>query len=193
MLKKIAITGNVATGKTQALKIFKKLGSYTLNADKIVHDLLLKNKNIKMKIIKHFDKEILSKGKINKKKLAKIIFEDKSKLNILEKIIHPEVLKKIKEEYEKVKNKNFTFFVVEMPLLFEIGAQKYFDITITISAKEEVAKKRYKYKDYIHRKKRQLPLKTKEHLADFVITNNQTLSFLEKNIKRVSKKIINQP
>lgn len=191
MLKKIAITGSVATGKTEALRIFKRLGSFTLNADDIVHDLLLKDKNIKIAIIKHFGNEISEKGKINRKKLAKIVFEDEDKLKVLEKIIHPKVLNEIEKEYEKVKDKNFTFFVVEIPLLFETGAQKYFDITITISSKEEIAKKRYKGKDYIHRKKRQWLLKEKEKLSDFVITNNQTLPYLEKNIKKVSK-IINK-
>ncbi len=191
MLKKIAITGGIATGKTQALKIFKKLGSYTLNADEIAHTLLIKNKNIKLQIVENFGKEILEKRKINRKKLAKIVFSDEKKLALLEKIIHPQVIYKIEKEYEKVKNKNYKFFVVEMPLLFEIGSQKYFDIIITISAKEEIAKKRYKYKDYMYRKKRQFSLKEKETLSDFTITNNQTLSSLEKKIIKVSKIIIN--
>jgi len=186
MLKKIAITGGVATGKTQALKIFKKLGSYTINSDDIVHNLL-KNKKIKLQIIKKFGKKILEKGKIDRKKLAKIVFANKKTLTILEKIIHPQVIYEIEKEYEKVKNKNFVFFVVEVPLLFEIGFQKYFDITITLIAKEEFAKKRYKYKDYIIRKKRQWSLKEKEKLSDFTITNNQTISSLEKKIKKVSK------
>jgi dephospho-CoA kinase len=189
MLKKIAITGGIATGKTQVLKIFKKLGSYTLNADEIVHTLLKKNKKIKLQIIKNFGKEILENNKINKKKIAEIVFKDIEKLAILEKIIHPEVFKEIKKDYKKVKNENFNFFVVEMPLLFEIGAQKYFDITITVSAKEEIAKKRYKYKDYINRKKRLMSLKEKGSLSDFAITNNQTLSNLEKKIIKISKTI----
>lgn len=191
MLKKIAITGGIATGKSQALKIFKKLGSYVLNADEIVHTLLLKNNDIKLQIIETFGNEILEKNKINRKKLAKIVFEDKKKLVTLEKIIHPQVLIEIEKEYEKVKSKKFNFFVVEMPLLFEIGAQKYFDIIITISSKEEIAKKRYKYKDYMNRKKRQLPLREKGKLSDFTITNNQTLSSLEEKIIKVSKKINN--
>lgn len=191
MLKKIAITGGIATGKTQVLKIFKKLGSYTVSSDKIVHTLLNKNKDIKLQIIDNFGKEILDKGKINKKKLAKIVFNDKKKLALLEKIIHPQVIKEIENEYEKVKNENFNFFVVEVPLLFEIGFQKYFDIVITISTKEEIAKKRYKYKDYINRKKRLMSLKEKENLSDFIITNNQTISNLKDKIIKLSKIIKN--
>lgn len=189
MLKKIAITGQIGTGKTRALKIFKKLGAYTLNADDIVHFLLEKNKNIKLQATNFFGKEILIQGKISRQKLAKIVFDNEKKLAVLEKIIHPAVINIIAKEYSRTKNKKFTFFVVEMPLLFEIGAQKYFDIIICISAKEEIAKKRYKYKDYKSRKKRLMSLKEKESLSNFTLTNNQTLSDLEKKIKKVSQTI----
>lgn len=189
MLKKIAITGGIASGKTQVLKIFKKIGSYTLSSDDIVHTLLKKNKKIKLQVIKEFGSNIVTKGTINRKKLANIVFENVEKLYKLEKILHPQVLKEIAKEYLRVKNKSYNFFVVEMPLLFEIGAQKYFDITITVKAKEEIAKKRYKHKDYINRKKRLMSLKEKEKLSDFTITNNQTISKLEENIIKISKKI----
>ena len=99
---------------------------------------------VDIQIIKIFGEEILTQGNIDRKKLAKIVFKNKKKLDVLEKIIHPYVISQIKNEYNKVKNKNFAFFVVEIPLLFETGFQKYFNIVITISAKEVIAKKKYK-------------------------------------------------
>ncbi|MFA6118318.1 MAG: dephospho-CoA kinase [Parachlamydiales bacterium] len=188
MLKKLAITGGISSGKTQALKIFKKLGSYTVNTDKIAHKLL-DTKNIKNKIIKIFGKEIQKKDKIDRKRLAKIVFENENRLYQLEKILHPQILDEIKTEYEKIKNKDYLFFVVEIPLLFEIKAEKFFDVIITVSAKDSIAKKRYKYKDYVQRKKRQMSLKEKAKLSDYVIRNNLDLSNLEKNIKKISKLI----
>ena len=188
MLKKIAITGGISSGKTQALRIFKELGSYIINTDEIAHELL-ETKNIKNKIIKIFGKEILKKDKIDRKRLAKIVFEDENRLNQLEKILDPKILDEIKKEYEKIKNKDFLFFVVEIPLLFEIKAEGFFNVIITISAKDSIAKKRYKYEDYVQRKKRQMNLKEKEKLSDYVIRNNLDLSHLEKNIKKISKLI----
>jgi len=190
MLAKIAITGNTATGKTEALKIFKKLGSYTLNADDIAHKLL-KKKDVKIQIIKSFGKKITANNKINREKLASIVFKDKEKLKKLEKILHPQILSEIEKKYKNKQNKSYKFFVVEMPLLFEIGAERLFDFTITISLKEDIAKKRYKGKDYKLRKKRQMSSKKKEKLSDFVINNNQNLSCLKENIKKISN-IINR-
>lgn len=187
MLKKIAITGNISTGKSEALKIFKKLGAYTIDADEISHDLLENDLDIKKNILKLFGKKILEKGKIDRKKIAKIVFSDENKLKKLEKLIHPKILNEIEKEYEKVKNKNYDFFIVEMPLLFEINYQGFFDIVINITTKDNIAKKRYKDKDYLLRKQRQLSKKETEKLSDFVIENNQSLSDLEKNIKKISK------
>jgi len=184
-LKKIAITGNIATGKSEALKIFKKLGSYTIDADKIVHDLIENDFDIKKQILDLFGKKILENGKIDRKKIAKIVFSDENKLKKLENLIHPKVLKEIENEYKKVKNKSFDFFVVEIPLLFEISYQSFFDIVITITAKDIIAKKRYKDKDYTLRKQRQMSEIETEKLSDFVIENNQNLSDLEKNIKKL--------
>ncbi|NGX41195.1 MAG: Dephospho-CoA kinase [Candidatus Anoxychlamydiales bacterium] len=185
MLKKIVITGNIAAGKSEALKIFKKLRSYTVDADTIAHDLIENDFDIKKQVLDLFGEKILEKGKINRKKIAKIVFSDENKLKKLEKIIHPKILNEIEKEYERVKNKNFNFFVVEIPLLFEIGYQGFFDIVVTITTKDIIAKKRYKDKDYTLRKQRQLSETDTAKLSDFVIENNQSLSDLEKNIKKL--------
>ncbi|NGX51818.1 MAG: Dephospho-CoA kinase [Candidatus Anoxychlamydiales bacterium] len=186
MLKKIAITGNLATGKSEALKSFKKLGSYTIDADEIAHELIETDFDIKKHVLDLLGKEILENGKIDRKKAAKIVFSDESKLKKLEKLIHPKVLIEIEKEYNRVKNKNFDFFVVEIPLLFEIRYQSFFDIVITITAKDIIAKKRYKDKDYTLRKQRQLSEVETKKISDFVIENNQSLSDLEENIKKLS-------
>ncbi|NGX33846.1 MAG: Dephospho-CoA kinase [Candidatus Anoxychlamydiales bacterium] len=186
MLKKIALTGNIAVGKSELLKIFKKLGSFTIDADEIAHDLLENDNEIKLKVIDIFGKEILEKNKISRKKIAKIVFSDENKLKKLEELIHPKLLTTIEKEYEKVKNKNFEFFVVEVPLLFEKHYQSLFDIVITIVAKDVIAKKRYKDKDYTLRKQKQMSAIETEKLSDFIIENNQSLSDLEESIKKIS-------
>jgi dephospho-CoA kinase len=191
MLKKLAITGDLASGKSEALKIFKSFNAYTLDADKIAHFLLQNDKEIIEKVIKIFGKDIIEKNTIDRKKIAKIAFKDENvvKLKKFEKAIHPKIIKMIEEKFEKVKNKDFSCFVVEMPLLFEIKAQKYFDITITISTKEAIAKKRYKNKDYISRQKRLFSTKRKEKLSNFVIYNNLNKKNLKEQIYQIIKKL----
>lgn len=188
VLKKIGITGNIASGKTTALKIFKKNKCYCINSDDLTH-LLLNKKDIKKIITEIFGKEILEKNKIDRKKLAKIVFNNKKKLKTLENILHPEILDQIEQEYKKVSKKNYHFFVVEVPLLFEIGIEKYFDYIITIHSKINIAKKRYKDKDYMLRKKNLLSISKKIKLSNYFIENNHSLSSFEKKIEKVLNKI----
>ncbi|OGN60306.1 MAG: dephospho-CoA kinase [Chlamydiae bacterium RIFCSPHIGHO2_12_FULL_27_8] len=187
---KIAITGNIAAGKSSALKIFKENKGFTLNADKIGHKLL-NEEVIKTRVINLFSDQILTQGKINRKKLAKIVFSDEKKLDKLEKLLHPKIFNEIKKEYKKNFNKkNFNFFVVEVPLLFECKKQDFFDIIITIIAKDIVAKKRANLQDYILRKKRQLSQKELEELSDYVVLNNQDKNSFKEKILKIIKNIL---
>ncbi|MBN2479064.1 MAG: dephospho-CoA kinase [Parachlamydiales bacterium] len=187
---KVAIVGNMLCGKSESLKIFKSLKCYTLSADDITKKILQKNSEIINQVIDLLGKKILTDNKIDRKKVADIVFKNEKILKQYEQILHPEIIKEIFEIYEKVKNKDSkNLFVVEMPLLFEIGAEKLFDVVICISRKDKIEKKDDFYKDYVLRIKRQLPQKEIEQLSDFVIDNNQDLISLKENIIKLSKKI----
>ncbi len=183
-LRKIAVTGNLAAGKSTVCHLLKKLGAYVLDSDKIVHSLLLNNSSIKKAIIKLLGEEGLTKGRIDRSKIAKIVFNSKKnkKLLQLEKIIHPEVLKKIKQKYQEIKKKNqYQLFVVEMPLLFETKSEKLFNFVIAVIANQKICSERFG-KDYQKRKQRQMNSFQKIKKADVVIYNNQDLKSLKKQI-----------
>ncbi|MFN3967087.1 MAG: dephospho-CoA kinase, partial [Endomicrobiia bacterium] len=106
-MKKIVIglTGGIASGKSTVLKEFEILGAKVIDSDKIAHKIIQKDKNVQKKIIKYFGNDILTKsGKISRKKLGKIVFANKNKLRLLEKITHPVIISEIKKSYnvEKV-------------------------------------------------------------------------------------------
>jgi len=87
-LVKIAITGGVASGKSSVCRFFQELGAYVVNADAIVHKLLDPSSDLGKQIIQLF-------GTLSRKRLSEIVFEDPEKLEKLEKLLHPAVLKKI--------------------------------------------------------------------------------------------------
>ena len=89
---KVAITGNIASGKSEVEKNIRDLGYLVFDADKIAHSCLKNNKNI---IIDTFGSKILVDGEISREKLGNIVFNDKDKLEKLNSIIHPEVIKEI--------------------------------------------------------------------------------------------------
>lgn len=180
MLKsiKIAITGDIAAGKSSACQFLKRKGAYVINADRIVNSFFKAGSPLGKQIIKLLGNEVVTKGRINKKKIAQLVFNDLKKLKSLERLLHPKVIKEIQKKYEKVKNK-YSFFVVEMPLLFETKMEKYFDLTVVVTAKTALCKSRFKFKDYSQRKKRLLPIAEKMKKANFIIENNGTLKELQ--------------
>lgn len=190
-MKKIAITGGIASGKTTVRRILKKHGAYQLNSDDIIHQLLSEDKPSIDQVITLLGPKILADGKIDRKKVAEIVFSDDQKLKALEGILHPKLLEIINQEYNRVKEEgSYKSFVVEMPLVQEIGKERDFDVIIAVLCDEEKAKKRcvFSEEEYVKRMKNQWSTLKKAKLADYTIVNNgsmkelekQTLDFIEK-------------
>ena len=120
---KVALTGNIASGKSTAELFLKELGFLCLNTDDISHQILRNNSDV-INAFKSFD--ILDEhGSISREKLGKIVFSDIKLLKVLENIIHPIVRKKIQEFFSAHADKEIVF--VGIPQLFESGMQDLFD------------------------------------------------------------------
>ena len=194
-LKKIAITGALASGKSTVLELFEEMGAYILDTDKIVHNLLTHRTDIQEKVIQLLGDDIVDQKGLNRKKIAASVFEDPLLLSQLEKILHPEVRKEVQKKYqETLKEKKWSAFVVEVPLLFETEPEDSFDETIVVHADEAICFKRFETKtkgqkdDYDARMKRQMPPKLKLHKASYVLYNDGTLQ----NLKKATQKIYSQ-
>ena len=158
MRKIIGITGGVGSGKSTVLNsLEKEYGAKILMADKIGHEVFEKNTDTYKKITEHFGKEILDdQERIDHIKLAAIIFKNETEKEYLNKIIHPYVLDRIKDEINKWKNetginqqenikneakhktenrktknesinKTINLLVIETALMFETGCDKLCD------------------------------------------------------------------
>ncbi len=113
-VKVIGITGGIASGKSTVAKMLRSLGASVINADKICHQLI-NTEEIKGKISKKWGNNIQDKdGKINRRALGKIVFADKGKLLVLNKIIHPKVIKRIKSQIAELTVKDTTFNRIEI-------------------------------------------------------------------------------
>jgi dephospho-CoA kinase len=190
MLKKIAITGGIATGKTTLLKILKKLGFPALSCDEIVENLY-KRKDIQEKMIELFGKKVLSKeGHINKKIILKKIIDSPSLKQKLEELLHPEVLREIMHFFEGLERRGERLVFVEVPLLFEVAWEKYFDEIWVISSSEETQRERiYKLREpeLIKLLSFQIPLKEKEKRAHKIFSSEKSLAELERELKEILK------
>ena len=172
----IGITGSFGSGKTTVAKMFAKFGAYTIDADKVYHSLIRPGKICYKKIIRNFGKEILKKsGCIDREKLSGIVFRQKSKLMLLNRLTHPEVIKEIRKIVKSEKRK---VIIIEAPLLIESGFYKGLDRVILVVNKKNQQVKRaseakgLNRKDVSRRIRMQMPLKKKLAFADFIIDNS---------------------
>jgi dephospho-CoA kinase len=188
---KVGLTGSIGTGKSTVAKIFEKLGAYVIDADKVVHQLF-ENEDVKEEIVSTFGKSILdNQGKIDKKKLAQIIFTDKEKKKKLENILHPKVRQKIQEFIEDVYKKDKNAVVVaEIPLLIETGMYKNYDKVLVVYAPKDLQLKRLLEKGFSEdeakrRINSQMDIEEKLKYADIIIENTSSLKELEEKVKDI--------
>lgn len=196
MLRKVAITGGLASGKSLACHFFQKLGAYVINADEIVHQLLSVETPIGQQVVDLLGKEIIVNGQINRTIIAKKVFNNSVLLRSLEEILHPSVLNEIEKQYQQIKIQGQApLFIAEVPLLFEIGAETCFDATIAVIANKNCCQTRFKTAtgneeiEYDKRMAFQLSQEEKIQRADYVIENSGSVEEMQNAVKKLFQKL----
>ncbi len=194
LLKKTAITGGLASGKSSATEIFKELGAYVVSADEIVHWHLSNNPELIKKVEEALGSDVVIEGRINRKAVAKKVFNNSDLLKSLEELIHPIVKKKIDEQFQQVAKQNkASLFIAEIPVLYEAaGWESDFDAVIVVDAPEELRRKRYVGDDFDQRISCQIPLEKKVEIADFVMLNDQDIDHLKKQVENIYQVLTSQ-
>ncbi|OGU77838.1 MAG: dephospho-CoA kinase [Ignavibacteria bacterium RBG_16_34_14] len=184
---KIAITGNIGSGKSAFCNFISEKGYPVIKADDLSKDILKNDKEVKEKVIKEFGKESFIIDEINKKFLAEKVFSIPVNVIKINSILHPKVKKKIgtlTKEYFKEHNIVFT----EAALIYEAEMESMFDYVVLISADYEVRKMRSTEKgklsqeDFRKRNKNQIKDEEKKKQADFVFENNGSIKELKEKV-----------
>lgn len=194
---KIAITGGIGSGKTYLTKIFQTLSVPVFRADEV--GKLLYNEPYIIKKVAAVFPEIYQKkiGTLNLLFLAEIVFHDSSKLLMLNKIIHPEVMNRYQIWLKSQVESPYTLF--ESAILFESGLNLFFDKIIGVKADMNVRYKRVKarqqltYEEFENRVKCQMNDQEKLERCHFVIDNSSNVEILpqvleiDRQIKEIGK------
>ena len=196
----IGLTGGIGTGKTTVSKKLRERGYPVIDLDNISREVIKYPKVIN-KLVQNFGKEILleedvaiSEREISRKKLGKIVFKDEKKINILNSIMHPPILKKMREEIKEAEKKYAVVFV-EVQLLFEINLEQEFDMTVLVYADRKTQLKRVSERDgrdeeeVLNILDSQMDIEIKRKKSSYIIENNLDLENLDREIDKFIEKL----
>tara|TARA_Y100001970_G_scaffold87544_1_gene110504 strand:- start:2245 stop:2841 length:597 start_codon:yes stop_codon:yes gene_type:complete len=177
----VGITGGIGSGKTTLSSYLKKKGYCVHESDKIVHEIYNKpKKNFINLIKKKTPPNSIKNGKINKKIITGIIFENKAFKKSIEKYIHKEVFESRKAFIKTNTKKNKKIIFADIPLLFENNLEKDFDIVLSIlSTKKKrtervIKNKKFSKKTLYKIFSFQVTDKERRAKSDIIINNNKT-------------------
>ena len=186
MVIKIAITGNIASGKSQVEKSLEGLGYTVYDSDKIAHAVLDGIKDF-------YGYDVFTDGKIDRAKLGCLVFNIPDLRKKLEQLTHPKIKAEILALFEKHKNEKYIF--VSVPLLYEAGFESIFDKVILVSVDKNIQLQRlikrnnFTEEEAQKRISAQMSQQEKIKRADFVIENNSSFEALDEQVKCILNKL----
>jgi len=181
---KVAITGNIGSGKTLFSNYIEVEGFVVLKADEIGKEVLADDEKVKQKIIKLFGAGSYINGKPDTKYLAQNVFSNLGKVQKINSVIHPAVISIINKKMNEELNLKPVVFV-EAALIYEADMEEMFDFVVLISADEKLRMERKKSsislseEEFLKRDHNQIPDSEKRKRADFIFENNSTMADLK--------------
>ncbi|MDD4909835.1 MAG: dephospho-CoA kinase [Candidatus Omnitrophica bacterium] len=186
----IGLTGGFCAGKTTVSALFSRFGAKVLDADEFAH-MALNQPRIKQRIIKLLGDGIVSRGRIDRKKVRQLVFNDKALLMKLSSAIHPYVKKAMKEYAGRCRSE---VVVWDVPLLIESGMHRSVDAVVLVACGRQEQFRRARRRgikrgEALKIINSQMPFSKKRRLADFIINNNTGLDNTEKQARAVFNRL----
>lgn len=173
----VGITGGIGSGKSTVCRVFKLLGVPVFEADLAAKKLYDTNEELKHGLIRLFGEKIYTPdGRLDRKKLASVIFNNDLHLARVNELVHPIVRNEFSKWLENYKSSPYV--IHEAAILFESGFYKMMDFSILVSAPEEQRLERVIARDGAtkemvkKRMEKQWPDEKKQKLADRVLIND---------------------
>ena len=195
---KVGLTGGLGSGKSTASKFFKSLGAFILDADNTAKKLIESDEKVKEELIKEFGTDIMdASSNVDKKKLARVAFQDEDHQQRLNYVVHPHIRRAIDKCFDKTLDEGkHELFIVDAALIYESGYDAHLDYIIVVTAQlkhrmERALNRNTLTRDEILKRiEFQWPEKEKTNLADFVVHNDGTENDLKNQIVELYKKLV---
>ena len=184
----IGITGQIGAGKTTAANILKVMGAVVIDADKIGRKVVENSPRLIPKLARAFGPQILTPtGNLRRKKTAEIAFSSEKNRKLLNRLVHPYLLREIKKQIKrKLGKKNVV--VIDAALLLDWNLDNIVDLTLVIGCSKEkrttrLMKRGLSKSDALARMKSQPAFRDYQERADRVFTNSTTIAALKRKVQ----------
>ena len=196
MAEVIGLTGQTGAGKSTVRKLLKAKGAAVIDADFVAHEVADNNLSCLTDIVEHFSCMVLDeKGKLNRRALGRIVFSDRKKLALLNKIMFPYIVSAIKGQVTAYEQAGAQIIVIDGATLIESGCAKMCSVLVSVTADEETRLTRIIHRDGISKRDavRRVSAQNPEEFyikaSDYVIKNNGTPGDLERAAEKVLDEI----
>jgi dephospho-CoA kinase len=187
----VGLTGGIASGKSTVSAMLAERGAEIIDADLIARQVVMPGERAWHKILEHFGTGVfLPDGRVDRQKLADLVFADQAKLTVLNEITHPDIFARVAERLEACRDHEVVV-VLDAALLIETGLADRTDVVVVVDAGDEeeqvrrLTAKGIQERDARARLAAQLPSEKRLARADLVVENTGTLEELTVRVDQV--------
>ena len=196
---KVAVTGGIGSGKTSISDLFEKLNTPVIDTDIIAHNLTENDPQVLLEITNAFGQDVLNlDGRLNRKKLAQIIFNVKENKQLLENILHPKIRYEVLRQLQGLATENTppAYVIIVVPLLIEANYDDFIDRILVVIADEKQRIERVQQRDKRSMNEIRSIIGNQSNdekllkEADDIIENNSNIKNLESQVNELHKKYL---
>jgi dephospho-CoA kinase len=195
-MKRLGLTGGIASGKTAVAAMLREMGFAVLDADSLAHKLIDPGQTAYDEVVREFGASIVdADSRVNRTKLAAIVFADPAKLARLNAILHPRVEAVIHQQFDEwSSNGTRDAAFVEAALLIEAGYHKNLDGLVVTWCRPKQQLERLRARGLSDRDARQriaaqLPINEKLRYATETIDCSGSLEDTRKQVEALATKL----
>jgi dephospho-CoA kinase len=194
-MRRVALTGGIATGKSHCLQRFVDLGASTIDADRLAKDAVRQGTPGWAAVCERFGPSVLRHdGEIDRARLGALVFADEQARRDLEAIIHPKVYDAIAGWFRQLELAGRAFGIADIPLLFETRHERAFDLVIVAACPRDTQIARLLARGLSEAEARQRleaqwPIEEKSRRADIVIETAGTFEDTDRQVDRVYEEL----
>jgi len=196
-VRRIALTGGIATGKSHVRARFEALGVPTIDSDVLAREAVAPGTPGLAAVVYRFGRDLLDAGgALDRQKLATMVFADPDARKALEAIIHPHVRQATDQWFADLDPLQHPYAIADIPLLYEVGREGDFDAVIVAACDPDTQVRRVMKRDGVseaearQRLAAQSPIEDKIRRADYVIRTDGTVADTDEQVRDIYARLV---